>query len=100
MPGSDNGGMAKEGRKEFILRVLEEVGIPLPTTVVFRACKLNGATFERRTVDRLLKELGEEGYVMKIDRDALDEGRIEEVGIEATGYWYITDRGRGRVLSG
>jgi len=59
--------MGKEERVRQVLGLLVETGLHLPPNVIFHNCKERGATFERRTVNRYLKELLDEGYVQRVD---------------------------------
>ena len=61
------GNMGKEERVRQVLGLLVETDLHLPPNVIFHNCKEKGATFERRTVNRYLKELLEEGYVERVD---------------------------------
>ena len=59
--------MGKEERVRQVLGMLVETDLHLPPNVIFHNCKENGATFERRTVNRYLKELLEDGYVARVN---------------------------------
>lgn len=70
--GSNNGdsesrSMGKEERMRQVLGLLVEKDLHLPPNVIFHNLKKSGATFERRTVNRYLKELLEEGYVERVE---------------------------------
>lgn len=76
----ESSGMGKEERVRQVLGLLVESNLHLPPNVVFHNCKERGATFERRTVNRYLKELLEQGYVERVEGTdgfyrATDEGR-------------------------
>lgn len=58
--------MAKEERKQQVLKLLGESGLALTPYVIFRNLKMRGATFERRTLTNYLNELLEEGRIQKI----------------------------------
>ena len=60
-------GMGKEERVRQVLGLLVESNLHLPPNVIFHNCKERGATFERRTVNRYLKELLEQGYVERVE---------------------------------
>lgn len=65
--GDETRDMGKEERMRQVLGLLVETGLHLPPNVIFHNCKERGATFERRTVNRYLKELLEKGYVERVD---------------------------------
>ena len=65
--GNESEDMGKEERVRQVLGLLVESGLHLPPNVIFHNCKERGATFERRTVNRYLKELLQEGYVERVD---------------------------------
>ena len=60
--------MGKEERKAQVLEMLSRSNLALTPYVLFRNLKLNGATFERRTLGNYLSELQEEGKVEKIEQ--------------------------------
>jgi len=72
--------MGKEERVRQVLGLLVETELHLPPNVILHNCKERGATFERRTVNRYLKELMEEGYVERVDG--------------TDGFYKATERGR------
>lgn len=63
----EDGGMGKEERVRQVLGLLVETGLDLPPNVILHNCKERGATFERRTVNRYLRELLDKGYVEKVN---------------------------------
>ena len=79
--------MGKDERRQFVLAVLTDAGVPLKSVDVFRACKLRGATFERRTTKTLLAELVESGDVIKVDSQALNDARLEEIDSKQRGHF-------------
>lgn len=88
----DNATVGKEDRKRRVLDVLIETSMALPSVVIFRNVKLQGATFERRSVNNYLRELVEEGYVRKVSPEALDRGELVDVETSEQGYYLATDR--------
>lgn len=64
--GSKLSNMGKEERVRQVLGLLVESNLHLPPNVIFHNCKERGSTFERRTVNRYLKELLEQGYVERV----------------------------------
>lgn len=81
------GDMGKEDRKRVVLEFLENSGVALPPAAVYRNIKIRGGTFEERSVKTYLRELAEEGKVLKVDPDALEEGRVVEVDLSDQGYF-------------
>jgi len=85
--------MGKEDRKRRVLSLLAETRLALPPAVIFRNVKFRGADFERRSVNNYLSELQEEGMVMKIEPDAMEDGRVKEIPTAEEGYFIATDAG-------
>jgi repressor of nif and glnA expression len=86
------GDMSREDRMKQVLQILTEADHALPAAVIWRNARLRGATFERRTVNRYLSELVDEGYLKKVDPKALQQGRLVEIGTDKQGYFIATDR--------
>lgn len=59
--------MAKEDRKQQVLRILDDSDLALTPYVIFRNLRMRGATFERRTLTNYLNELLDEGRIQKIE---------------------------------
>jgi repressor of nif and glnA expression len=76
----DSQSMGREERVRQVLGLLVETELHLPPHVILHNCKERGATFERRTVNRYLKELKEDGYVARVDG--------------TDGFYKATERGR------
>jgi DNA-binding MarR family transcriptional regulator len=97
----DGSGMPPREREDALLRFLDSHGIPLPPKAIYRGMKIQeDITFAYRTVQEMLKRLNEEGYVMRCDKEALDDGRIEPVPEDKSGrrtYYFITEKGRKRI---
>ena len=93
--------MPPKERERTVLEFLDEHAIPLPPKAIYRGLKVErDITFAYRTVQNILARLDEEGQVMRVDKDALDEGRIEPLSEDATDrrtYYFITDEGRERI---
>jgi len=87
-----------EERREVVLEFLDEHDLALSPTAIFRGLKTQrGITFSKRTTSECLSDLLEEGYVVRVDKDALDNGRIEPLPQDESGsraWYYITDEGR------
>lgn len=72
--------MSKEDRREVILQFLADTGLALPPAPLYFNMKREMfVTFSKRTMQRHLKEMREEGLVQKIE--------------EGDGYWRITEDG-------
>ena len=88
-------------RRRVVLEFLDEHGLPLSPKAIYRGLKIQrDITFGYRTVQNILAELAEEGYVMRVSKDALDEGRIDPLpeNDSAQRAWYfISEKGRDRV---
>lgn len=63
----ETNSMGKEERVRMVLGLLVETQLHLPPNVILHNCKERGATFERRTVNRYLKELYDDGYVERVE---------------------------------
>lgn len=92
-PSCNSEDMGKEDRKRRVLNVLRD-GHALPPAVIFRNAKLQGADFERRSVNNYLDELLEEGFVKKVDAAALEDGTLVTVDRSEEGYFIITEEGQ------
>lgn len=87
----DGSGMARDDRVEFVYRTLCECRVPLRSIDVFRACRLRGATFERRSTNTYLRELVDEGKVLKVDSEALESGTIKELDPSKRGHFIAAE---------
>jgi len=77
----DKDSMSKEDRREVILQFLAETGLAMPPAPLYYNMKEEMfVTFSKRTMQRHLKEMREEGLVRKVE--------------QGDGYWEITDEGR------
>lgn len=93
----------RKDREDFLLRYLESKNIALPPKAVYRGIKRESdVTFSYRTTQRILQDLAEEGYLVRCDKDALDQGRIEPIPNDVEDrrtYYFITDKGRERIAA-
>ena len=89
--------MPKADREEVVLRLLAEVGEPLPPVLIYRILRVRGATFGRRSVMRYCAELGDRGELVKIDPEAMEDGELREIDGSEKGYWMISEAGRERI---
>ena len=81
------GDMARDDRRAFVLGVLEDSGVAIKSIDVFRNCKLRGAMFEHRTTKTYLADLIESGDVLKVDSQALGDGRLVEIDTSERGHF-------------
>jgi DNA-binding HxlR family transcriptional regulator len=72
--------MGKEERKAQVLEMLARSNLALTPYVLFRNLKMNGATFERRTLANYLSELQEEDRVEKLEQPGNALYRITDSG--------------------
>jgi repressor of nif and glnA expression len=87
--------MTKEERKRVVLQFLEEHPLALTPTLIFRNLKLHrGITFGRRSVDTYLREMTENGLLMRVEPDPLDNGKLVEAEKGKKAYYIITESGR------
>lgn len=77
--------MGKEERRRAILEFLADSDLALPPKPIYINMRRRGATFGRKTVERHLKDMVEEGLVDRV--------------LEEEGYYAITEDGR-RYLEG
>lgn len=87
--------MGKAERKELLLDFMAEHPLALPPLSWYRNLKIHrDMTFSRDTVDNYLEEFVDQGYVARVDKEALDTGQIETVDkSESRAYYIITDAG-------
>lgn len=73
----------------------------MPPAVIFRGLKRQyRVTFSYRTLKRILRDLLDDGQLMRCDTNALDEGRMEPIEQTSEGqgaFYFITDKGRERI---
>lgn len=66
--GEKNGGMSRDERERAILRFLSERDVALPPKPLYENLVLKeGITFSRRTVQRLMSSMHDEGLLVKLD---------------------------------
>jgi len=100
-PSSDGGSMPPEERRKAVLEFMADHGIALPPKAIFRGMKIEmGIHFSYRTVQTILSELEEKGFVARVNKGALDDGDIEPIPADEAGrraYYMITMDGRREV---
>jgi len=101
MGAGESGDVPPSERERIVLEFLDEHGIALPPKAIYRGLKVQrNITFSYRTVQNILKRLRENGQVMRVDKDALDDGEVRPLPEDATDrrtYYFITDDGRARL---
>lgn len=97
----DGENVPRDDREDLLLSYLAEKNIALPPAAVYRGLKREyRITFSYRTTQRILQALGEEGYVVRCDKDALDRGEIKPLPDDEEDrrtYYFITEKGRERI---
>jgi hypothetical protein len=91
--------MGREERKELVFETLDDTAAALPLRVLSRNVKLRGGRFEESSCRRYLRELHEEGRVVKVDSDALDDRKLTEIDPSERGYWITCQLFRKRAIS-
>lgn len=93
--------MPPRDREDALLAFLQSHGFPMTPKTIYRGMKIEqGITFAYRTVQDMLSRLEKQGYVMRCDKEALDEGRIEPIPEDASARrapYFITEAGRERL---
>jgi hypothetical protein len=85
--------MGKEDRKEMVLQFLAETRLALPPAVLYRNLRLRqNATFSAKSLDNYLEELHTEGYVIRVDPEALEKREVVTID-DGRGYWLVTEAG-------
>jgi len=91
----DESDMVKSERKELVLQFMEEHPLALPPVLIYRNLRLHRSLrVGKETVKNYLTELEEEGLVLRIDKQALDDGEIKEADADDRAYYIINDKGR------
>lgn len=95
--------MPRSAREDLVLQFLLDKNIALPPMAIFRGMKReHSITFTYSTVQRILSDLTDEGFVVRCDKGELDEGRIAPLPDDEKDrrtYYFITDQGRERIAS-
>lgn len=88
--------MGKEERRQVVLSFLNEHPLALPPKIIYRNLRLHRQiTFSEDSVENYLEEFVEEGLVDRIEKEPLDDGRIEQADDDySRAYYLITDEGR------
>jgi hypothetical protein len=89
--------MTKEDRQRVVLRFLADHNLALPPAVIFRNLRLHQRiTFQDTTLENYLESFHRQGYVRRIDPEAMEKYRTEDLGDDSDkrAYYVITDEGR------
>lgn len=89
---TDGGDVGRQERVRRVLEVLVSSECAMPKAVIFRNAKLRGADFEERSVTNYLRDLYDDGYVRKVDPDALEDGDLVDISLSDEGYFIATDK--------
>lgn len=92
--------MPRSDREDQILQFIHEQGIPLPPGVIYRGMRQRFfITYVQRTLSRMLDDLVQDGYLVRVDTAALDRGEIETLPTDTDqeGWYWITEKGRERI---
>jgi len=77
-----------------VLTFLAETRLALPPKALFRNLRLQeNATFSEKSLNNYLAELDAEGFVRRVDPEAIEQRNIIEVGDDERGYYLITEAG-------
>ena len=92
---ADGGDMGKDERRMLLLEFMAEHPLALPPLSWYRNLKIHrNMTFSRDTLDNYLDQFVEEGLAARVDKEALDRGKIQHVEDESyRAYYIITDKG-------
>jgi Fe2+ or Zn2+ uptake regulation protein len=97
MDGSD---MVKSERKELILKFMAEHPLAMSPVALYRNLRIyRELRVGKETVKNYLKEMAEEGLVLRIDKSALDDAEIQEADADDRAYYIISEDGKSAVES-
>ena len=89
--------MGKRERKLQVLGFLAEKGVALPPKAIYRNLRLlEEITFSERSVENYLDEFVDEGLVMRIDPDSMEDAEVSKMPPDVNqrrAYYMITDDG-------
>ncbi|MBX0296671.1 hypothetical protein [Haloarcula nitratireducens] len=96
--GPENGDMVKSERKDLILQFMGEYPLAMPPVLIYRNLRLHrNLRVGKETVKNYLQELVEEGLVLRIDKNALDDGEIREADPDDRAYYIISEEGKDEI---
>jgi hypothetical protein len=82
----------KEERQQLVLNFMARHELALPPRAIFRNLRLqHNATFARRSLVNYLDELVDDGLLMRVQPEKLEDREI--VAANGSGYYLITDAG-------
>lgn len=93
--------MSKAERKRVLLEFLAEHSLALPPAAIHRNLRLHERlVISDSTVENYLEEFVDEGLVMRVDPESLEERNVVSLSPDSGGraYYLITEEGRERVL--
>ncbi|WP_424001156.1 hypothetical protein ACOZ4I_15615 [Haloarcula salina] len=87
--------MTKEDRRQQLLEFMKEHPLALPPLLIYRNLKLHkDVTFTADSVRNYLDEFAEEGLVLMVEKEPLDEGKLVEAEAGTRPYYIISEDGR------
>lgn len=95
--------MGKTERMRVVLEFLANNGLALPPRVIHRNLRFHqNITFSLGSVENYLEYFFEEGYVERVDPDALEKREVEVLrsGDSKKAYYIITESGKDALQSG
>lgn len=87
--------MGKKDRKQLVLEFMAEHPIPMPPLVWYRSLRAKRrVTFGIDSLRTYLDEFVDDGLVVQINKEALDDGKLEIIeDSQYRAYYMITDKG-------
>lgn len=87
--------MTKEDRQHQVLEFMDEFQLALPPLLVYRNMRLHEkVTFSVDSLRNYLEEFVDEGLVLRIKKQPLDEGKLEEAKSGGRAYYLISEQGK------
>ena len=96
--GQEGQDMVKSERKELLLEFMSEYPLAMSPVVLYRNLRIHrDLRVGKETVKNYLQEMAEEGLVLRIDKQALDDAEIREADPDDRAYYIISDAGRDSI---
>jgi len=90
--------MVKSERKELLLEFMSEHPLAMSPVMLYRNLRIHrDLRVGKETVKNYLQEMAEEGLVLRIDKQALDDAEIREADPDDRAYYIISDAGRDSI---
>ncbi|CCQ34292.1 hypothetical protein HLRTI_002162 [Halorhabdus tiamatea SARL4B] len=87
--------MTKEDRRRQVLAFMKDHPLALSPLLLYRNMRLHQTvTFSVDSLRNYLEEFAEEGLVLRVEKEPLDDGRIVEADSGTRAYYVISDEGR------